>query len=130
MRKEIKEIIKKYFECLSNGDYENLMNLFDSKAMVNSPLYGKVNAKEFYKQLIADSNENSEVILLHAFVDESAKKGAGNFKYDWTLKDGNASSFEGVDVFEFNDDGKIKQVKIIYDTFGTREGFDKMKENQ
>jgi len=124
---EIKESIKKYFESLSNGDYEKLMKLFDSDSVVFSPLYGKISAKDFYRQLIDDSEENSSVVLLHAFVDEKTKKGAGNFRYDWTLKNGSNSSFEGVDLFEFNKDRKIKQVKIIYDTFGIREGFYKMK---
>ncbi len=123
----MEETIKKYFEYLSEGNYESLMDLFDSEAIVFSPLYGKRLAKEFYKELIEDSSEDSSVELVHAFVDDEAKKGAGNFEYSWTLKDGTKSSFEGVDLFEFNEEGKIKQIKIIYDTYGTREGFEKMK---
>jgi murein tripeptide amidase MpaA len=33
--------------------------------------------------------------------------------YNWILKNGKKSSFEGVDLFEFDKTGKIKQVKII-----------------
>ena len=123
----MKEIINKYFEYLSKGDYSNLIKLFDSKAVVFSPLYGKKLAKDFYKELIEDSDNSSNVELIKAFTDNSERKGAGNFRYSWTLKDGTESFFEGVDLFEFNSDGKIKQVKIIYDTYGTREGFEKMK---
>ncbi|MFH1585782.1 MAG: nuclear transport factor 2 family protein [archaeon] len=125
---EIEESIKSYFENLSNGDYDKLIELFDSEAIVFSPLYGKKLAKEFYKELLEDSGEGSKVELFQAFVEDGSGKGAGNFKYSWILKDGSGSSFEGVDLFEFNDKGKITQVKIIYDTYGTREGFNKMKE--
>ncbi|MCK4553053.1 nuclear transport factor 2 family protein [Candidatus Pacearchaeota archaeon] len=124
------EIIKKYFENLSNGDYESLIQLFDSEAVVFSPLYGKMLAKDFYKKLLEDSDGKSNVELIKSFVDKDALKGAGNFRYNWTLKDGTQSSFEGVDLFEFNENGKIKQIKIIYDTFGTRENFNKIKENK
>ena len=118
------EIIKKYFESLSNGDYKSLIQLFDSEAIVFSPLYGKRLAKDFYKELIEDSDENSKVDLITAFVKGS--KGAGHFEYSWILKNKKKSSFEGVDLFEFNEEGKIKQIKIIYDTFRTRENFNKM----
>jgi hypothetical protein len=36
--------------------------------------------------------------------------------YDWVLKDGTPTYFECVDIFQFAQDGKIKQVSIIYDT--------------
>ena len=120
-----KEKISKYFENLSNGNYSDLMKLFEEGAIVFSPLYGKRLAKEFYKELIGDSNSSSTVDLIHAFIE--GNKGAGNFKYSWTLKNGSKSSFEGVDLFEFSNEGKIKQIKIIYDTFGTRNNFVKMK---
>ncbi len=119
------EIIKKYFENLSNGNYGALMNLFGDESIVFSPLYGKKPAKEFYKELIEDSDKNSEVKLITAFVNEN--KGAGHFEYSWILKNGKKSSFQGVDLFKFDDEEKIVEVKIIYDTYGTRENFEKMK---
>ncbi len=127
---EIKRLIKEYFENLSKGNYEKLMELFDGEAVVFSPLYGKKLAKDFYKELLEDSGKESKVELIQAFVSADNNKGAGNFRYEWTLKDSAKSSFEGVDLFEFNEDKKITQVKIIYDTFGTREGFNKLKEKE
>ncbi len=122
------ETIKKYFENLSNGNYESLIELFDNEAIVFSPLYGKRSAKEFYKELIEDSDESSEVKLLVTFSD--GDKGAGHFEYSWVLKNGDKSSFQGVDLFKFNDQGKIVEIRIIYDTYGTRENFEKMKEGE
>lgn len=55
---------------------------------------------------------------------------SGYFEYSWVLKNKKKSSFEGVDLFEFNEKGKIKQIKIIYDTYGTRENFEEMKEDK
>lgn len=124
---EEKEIIKTYFETLEQGDYEKLMELFDDKAIAKSPLYGKLSVKKFYKKLLEDTG-NSKIDLLHIFVNKEKNNGAGHFRYNWILKDNSNSSFEGVDVFNFNNKGKIQQITIIYDTYGTRESFNKMKE--
>ena len=127
MKEKFKEVIKKYFENLSKGNYKKLINLFSERAIVYSPLYGKKEATGFYKELIEDSNESSKVELIESFVNKDILTGAGNFKYSWTLKNGKNCSFEGVDLFKFNKDGKIVQVKIIYDTSCIRNDFEKMK---
>ena len=59
---KVDEIIKKYFESLSKGDYETLMDLFKDGAIVFSPLYGKKLAKDFYRELIDDSDEDSNTL--------------------------------------------------------------------
>jgi len=125
---EIKKTIINYFKNLENGNYNSLMKLFDNQAIVLSPLYGKRDAKSFYKELIEDSLK-SKIRVVQIFVNENALSGAGNFIYEWVIKSGAKSSFEGVDLFEFNKEGKIKQVRIIYDTKGTRESFERMKSN-
>jgi len=122
----MEETIKKYFKNLEDGNYVDLMELFDDDAIVFSPLYGKRDARSFYKELIEDSSE-SKIKVVQIFINKENLSGAGNFIYKWTIKSGAKSSFEGVDLFKFNKKGKIKQVKIIYDTKGTRESFEEMK---
>jgi hypothetical protein len=122
--------ISEYFENLSNGNYNALIALFKDGATVNSPLYGKTKAVKFYKELLDDSDKKSSVKLLNAFVRGNNKNvGAGQFEYAWTLKNGKQSNFMGVDVFRFSNN-KISEVTIIYDTYGTRENFNKLKENK
>lgn len=123
---ELKEAIKKYLDALQKSDYENLINLFASDAIVHSPLYGEVEAKKFYKDLFKDTNK-SVISLKEIFMSEDGSKGAVNFLYDWTLSDGSPVSFDCVDIFKFNSEGKIQQLTIIYDTSQTRPKFDKLK---
>ena len=125
--KNYRKIIKEYFTNLSNGNYEELIKLFSEDCVVYSPLYGKRDVKSFYRELIDDSDEDSKVELVESFVNVENLTGAGNFKYSWILKNGKSDSFEGVDLFKFQEDGKIIQVKIIYDTSGVRSDFEEMK---
>lgn len=122
---ELKETIKKYLSCLEKSDYENLIDLFASDAIVNSPLYGKARAKKFYNDLFSDTNK-STITLKDIFTNEDNSKGAVNFQYDWTLSDGSPVSFDCVDVFKFNSDGKIRELTIIYDTSKTKPEFDRL----
>lgn len=124
---EIEETIKLYIRALEKGSYEAITKLFAEDAIVNSPLYGKVKASEFYKELFKDTTK-SKITLLNIFVSKSNRGiGAGHFRYDWILKDRTPTSFECVDVFQFANDGKIKQLTIIYDTYKTRQAFEKIK---
>ena len=120
------ETIKKYLSALEKSDYENLINLFASNAIVHSPLYGEVEAKKFYKDLFKDTNK-SVITLKDIFMSEDNSKRAVNFLYDWTLSDGSPVSFDCVDIFKFNSDRKIQELTIIYDTSQTRPKFDKLK---
>lgn len=43
-----------------------------------------------------------------------AQRATGYFVYDWGLKDGSAARFECADVFEFDDNGRIERMIIIY----------------
>lgn len=123
---ELKETIKKYLDALERADYENLISLFAPNAIVHSPLYGETEAEKFYKDLFKDTNK-SVITLKDIFTSEDNSKGAVNFLYDWTLSDGSPSSFDCVDIFKFNSDGKIQELTIIYDTSQTRPKFDKLK---
>ncbi len=123
---EPKETIKKYLNALQKSDYEYLINLFASNAIVHSPLYGEVEAKKFYTDLFKDTNK-SVISLKDIFTNEDGSKGVVNFLYDWTLSDGSPVSFDCVDIFKFNSEGKIQELTIIYDTLQTRPKFDKLK---
>ena len=48
------ESMKKYLQYLEAADYENLILLFSEDAIVHSPLYGKVAATKFYKDLLTE----------------------------------------------------------------------------
>lgn len=118
------KILTQYLHRLEKGSYQDVIALFTDDAFVNSPLYGKVNASHFYRELFRDTTQ-SAITVLHTFA--NSHTGAVHFLYTWVLKDGTETSFECVDVVEFTGDGKIQQLTIIYDTYPVRQSFEKMK---
>ncbi len=124
---QIEKTIKEYLRGLEVGSYENIIKLFSPDAIVHSPLYGEIKAKKFYQDLFKDTSK-SKIKLMNIFVSQNNPQiAAGHFRYDWILKDGTPTSFECVDVFRFAEDGKIKELTIIYDTSKIRTSFEDMK---
>ncbi len=123
---QIEKVIKDYLKALEIGSYETMMKLFLKNAMVLSPLYGKIKAVDFYRELFKDTLK-SKITLLNILKSNNKLIGAGHFRYDWVLKNRTPISFECVDVFQFAADGRIKQITIIYDTAKIRPSFEKMK---
>ena len=73
---------------------------------------------------------NSQISLKNIFLStDSPKTAAAHFVYNWILKDGTPAPFECVDIFRFNEDNKIQELTIIYDTSSTREAFEKVQAN-
>jgi ketosteroid isomerase-like protein len=124
---DIADVIRLYLRSLEQGSYDDVVKLFAEDAMVISPLYGTVKASDFYRDLFKDTAK-SKITLLDIFVSKNSKCAAAHFRYEWTLKDGNTVSFECVDIFEFSEEGKIKKLKIIYDTYEARRVFERLKE--
>ena len=120
-----KESLKKYLQFLEAADYENLISLFSKEAVVHSPLYGKVAATKFYKDLFGDTAE-SRLTLINIFTGEEPNTAAVHFQFDWTLSDGTPAPFEVVDVCRFSNEGKIEELKIIYDSAKTRPAFENL----
>ena len=121
---EMEKIIKNYFKALEVGSYENMMRLFTEEAIILSPLYGKMKTVDFYRDLFKDTSK-SKITLLNIFKGDTEFIGAGHFLYEWILKEGTSTSFECVDIFRFTEEGRIKQLTIIYDTAKIRPFFKK-----
>lgn len=119
------ELIKKYFEGLQSGDSEQLLSVFDENAVVSSPLYGKLPAKQFFSELFKVTTLSKITLLNTLQSNENENTCAGHFRYDWTMKDGTFVTFECVDIFKVTKENKIEQLSIIYDTFGIRDNFNK-----
>ncbi len=122
-----KEIAKKYIEHLENGDEEKVVELFNENGLVDSPLYGIQNADAFYKKLNNDT-ANSELHLLNIFEDENTNSIALYFTYKWTMKNNSQVAFDVVDIIDFDQNLKIKKLKIIYDTVTARRLLKELKE--
>jgi len=120
-----RQIISDYLMFLTLGDYNKITSLFSRNAVIISPLYGRIRAKKFYKDLLNDSKK-SKIKLIDVFYNQT-QMALGYFKYDWILKNNSSISFYGVDVFKFNKAGKIEEMRILYDTYPIRKSFNKLK---
>jgi len=120
----ITDIVKGYFQGLEAGSYEQVIQLFHKDAIIHSPLYGKINAQSFYKELFSATNK-SKITLKNIFINiNNPKSAAAQFLYDWTLLDGTSTYFECIDIFDFSEEMKILELKIIYDTYRVRGAFE------
>lgn len=124
---QIEKTIKEYLRGLEVGSDDEIIKLFSPNAVVHSPLYGKIQAQKFYQDLFKDTSK-STITLMNVFVSQDNPKiAAVHFRYGWILKNGTRTSFECVDVFRFDKDGKIKELTIIYDTSKIRNAHEDMK---
>lgn len=114
-----KETANKYIDFLEKGDMDNLLKLFSENAIVDSPVYGVLNAKEFYTKLSNDTLL-SELNLKGIFEENESNNIALYFNYKWTLINNKQVDFDVVDIIEFNDSNQISSLKIIYDTLKSR----------
>ncbi|GAA2606302.1 nuclear transport factor 2 family protein [Actinomadura fulvescens] len=112
--------VAEYLERLAAGDLDGVLSLFAGGAVVESPLYGRMTAADFYTGLFEDT-ERSEITPVDTFTSDSdPRRVAVRFQYDWTLADGSATTFDCVDVIEFDGDGRIERLTIVYDTHPLR----------
>ncbi|MEP7110405.1 MAG: nuclear transport factor 2 family protein [Ferruginibacter sp.] len=119
-------IIQQYLDGLESGNPEKILQLFSDDAIIHSPLYGDSLAKAFFKRLFSDTYQ-SEITLLNIFNSlDKPDLYAAHFRYQWILKSGAITLFECIDVFQFNEQGKIKEMTIIYDTHNSRTMFESL----
>lgn len=118
-------LCKRYLTALNEGSLADVLSLFAAKATVVSPLYGVIEAENFYRDLFADTNR-SVTKLLNVFLPSgNTPSVALHFHYTWTLKSGKVVQFECVDVFELTaDQQKFSKLTIIYDTAPIRADFE------
>jgi hypothetical protein len=117
---------QQYFQSLQQGNVAAICQLFAKDVIVDSPLYGQKHHRDFYTELMEDSGSSS-IEMKRIFSDPESRDLAIWFRYDWGLDNGERVVFEGVDVFELDEAGKIKKLTIIYDTVNTREMVEQMK---
>jgi hypothetical protein len=122
----MQQAILQYLEALQAGDHNRIIALFSPQALIHSPLYGHASAQDFYKNLLSDT-QASQIILRNMFASLDAPAiFSALFRYEWILKDGSEVTFDCVDIFVFNEVGKIKELTIIYDTYHVRQSFEKL----
>lgn len=110
---ELREIIELYFKYLKSGNLDKILKLFADDAKIYSPVYGELNVKDFYQQLFEDT-EKSTIKVINIYDIADVLSAAAYFNYKWKKKDGSTTTFDCVDIFNFNKFMKIEELRIIY----------------
>jgi SnoaL-like domain len=120
------ELTDAYLGALGRADLTAMPGLFSETAVVHSPLYGPVPAREFFPLLFGDTAESR--LTLRGVTDGTAADGTPLvsiwFHFDWQLPGGRRVPFDVVDVLELDNDGHIAALRIVYDTAGVRPVFE------
>ncbi|ACA93711.1 conserved hypothetical protein [Burkholderia orbicola MC0-3] len=74
----------------------------------------------FFSKVAAASGDSRITPIDICVSATGAPRATGYFIYDWALKDGSVARFECVDVFEFDIQGLIERMIIVYDTHPIR----------
>ncbi|MBM3303543.1 MAG: hypothetical protein FJY76_00460 [Candidatus Aenigmarchaeota archaeon] len=119
------EVVRSYFQALESGSYDRIIRLFSKYAVVDSPLYGRMQASEFFRDLLQDTAK-SKITVLNIFENRS-KPGSivAHYSYQWILRNSQFTSFEGTDIFNVSPEGRIDRLAIIYDTAKVRDAWKK-----
>jgi ketosteroid isomerase-like protein len=117
----LKAAVHDYLAALEAGDADRLLALFSANGWVQSPLLGRVSAREFFPKVVAASSATRLSVHDVLVSAEGHPRAVGYFLYEWWLGDGSKVSFECADVFNFNPStGKIESLIILYDTHPIR----------
>jgi hypothetical protein len=122
------EVVKAYLKALEGRNLEAVLALFSPDAIVHSPMYGKVPARDFYKEFFADSTKN-QITFLGLLGRGEGAKGQVVTGYwasiDWVLPTGAHIPFEVAGLMELDDQGRIEAFHIITDTAFIRPIFER-----
>ena len=115
------QALEKYFAALDSGDLQGILEVFAEDARVHSPFLGELSAREFFPKVFAASSASDITVFDVLASVRGEPRAIGYFRYDWTLADGTKVHFDAADVFDFDADGKIVKMTILYDTHPLRE---------
>jgi hypothetical protein len=115
------DVINKYLALLAAGDVRGIVSLFNPHGNVHSPFLGLQPAGKFF-DLLKAATRRSVIEAPEVFVSAVGSRRASTcFTYQWELADGAQVRFQCVDLFDFDEQGLIETMTIVYDTAPIRE---------
>jgi hypothetical protein len=114
-------VINNYLALLAAGDVRGIVSLFSPQGTVHSPFLGVQPAGKFF-DLLKAATRRSVLEEPEVFVSGVGSRQASvYFTYQWELADGSQVSFRCFDLFDFDEQGLIEMMTIVYDTAPIRE---------
>ena len=125
----VRELCARYVAGLESGDLDAVLALFEMDAVVVSPLYGEVPARDFFAAVLTDTQSSRPRLVDVLRSTDDPRAVAARLRYGWTLSSGFEADFEVVDLFELGEHGdRFARLTIVYDTAPVRESFAGMKQ--
>ncbi|SFV04137.1 SnoaL-like domain-containing protein [Polaromonas sp. YR568] len=114
-------VINNYLTLLAAGDVRGIVSLFSPRGTVHSPFLGVQPVGKFF-DLLKAATRRSIIESPEVFVSGvGSRRASTSFTYRWELADGAQVSFECVDLFDFDEQGLIEAMTIVYDTAPIRD---------
>ena len=116
MSSEYKAVMQNYLNAFNRSDLEGILSLFSEQARIYSPTQAKPKTpREFYPTLL-ERSKGTTFTLKTFFSGEEQNSAAMIFDYNKAMPDGSVTVFDCVDICSFDEDNKIAEMKIIFDT--------------
>jgi limonene-1,2-epoxide hydrolase len=118
--KLLENIVRTYCQALKDNDYQTIIRLFAKEAKIISFIAGEKSPLDFFQNLFSNSRR-IKVEIKNILFDVDNKKIVAAYIYlevIWNKQE--VIQFEVVDIFEFDQENKIKNLKIILDTYPLR----------
>ena len=114
------DTVARYLALLEAGDVNGMAALFSDRGKVFSPFLGWMAPQPFFTQVVGASGQSRIETLDILASARGAPRAIGYFIYHWQLKDGSMVHFNCADVFDFDAQGRIDCMTIVYDTHPVR----------
>ncbi|MEZ0226063.1 MAG: nuclear transport factor 2 family protein [Alphaproteobacteria bacterium] len=111
-----KKAMYRYLDAFSSGDLAGVLELFAEDAVVHSPTQDKPKKPQDFYPALLERTKGAVFAPKHAFAGERHGMAAVLFDYRKPFPGGGMHGFDCVDVFSFDDQDKIKELWIVFDT--------------
>lgn len=111
------ELSLQYRKAVRDRDFEAILSMFSSDAVIITPLKGSCDVKTYHEWLFATVKKTSVKIINVYQALNGEISIAVQAEYEWVMQDDKVIHFVGMSVFEFTPDKKkIQKMSSFYDT--------------
>ncbi|MEK8024111.1 MAG: nuclear transport factor 2 family protein [Candidatus Hydrogenedentota bacterium] len=116
-RTQVEDVLKNYYAALRSLDLKAAVKTFAPDAVQHCPVgdpprVGQDAIREFFQGVL---NHFDAIAVKEEFFYCLENEAAAKWTCDGTAVNGRHISFEGIDLFRINDDGKITEIKAYWD---------------
>lgn len=116
MNNTYKNAMTGYIAAFNAGDLDGLLSLFTDAARIYSPTQPEPKTPGDFFPALLQRSKGTVFELKAMFFGDTPQSAAMLFDYKKMMDDGSVKIFDCVDVFHFDEAGKIEDMRIVFDT--------------